>query len=91
MNGNRNSSKPGNNPVAARPGVLQRLALPAVACLTLGLAPFLPLPHFAEKIQWLATGHPLRPIDWFDLVLHGAPWVWLGVTVVQVIRGTGKG
>ncbi len=51
-------------------------------CLTLGLAPFHP-PHLWEKIQMLAHGKPLRPIDWFDLVLHGTPWILL---VLKLLR-----
>jgi hypothetical protein len=31
-------------------------------------------------------GHPFRAIDAFDLVLHGAPWVWLAVAVVGWLR-----
>lgn len=61
---------------ASRPSLL----LPVVACLTLGLAPFVPLPHVAEKTVWLTDGRHLRPIDWFDLVMHGAPWAWLAAT-----------
>ncbi len=47
-----------------------------IACLTLGLAPFNP-PHIWEKLQMLAHGRLVRPIDWFDLVLHGTPWILL--------------
>ncbi len=47
-----------------------------LACLTLGLAPFAP-PHLWEKLQMLAKGQLVRPIDQFDLVLHGTPWVLL--------------
>jgi hypothetical protein len=47
-----------------------------LACLTLGLAPFAP-PHIWEKLQLLVKGELVRPIDWFDLVLHGTPWVLL--------------
>lgn len=52
-----------------------------LACLTLGLAPFFP-PHIWEKIQMLAKGQLVRPIDWFDLILHGAPWALLIVKLV---------
>mgnify|MGYP006995669725 CR=1 FL=1 len=45
-----------------------------LACLTLGLAPFSP-PHIVEKLQMLAQGTLSRPIDWFDMLLHGAPWI----------------
>lgn len=47
-----------------------------VACLTLGLAPFAP-PHILEKLQMLAKGKLVKPIDWFDLVFHGLPWLLL--------------
>lgn len=47
-----------------------------LACLTLGLAPFSP-PHIWEKLQMLVKGQLVRPIDWFDFVLHGTPWVLL--------------
>ena len=47
-----------------------------LACLTLGLAPFTP-PHILEKLQMLARGELVRPIDWFDLFFHAAPWILL--------------
>jgi len=47
-----------------------------IVCLTLGLAPYKP-PHIVEKITMLIQGKLVRPIDWFDLVLHGTPWVLL--------------
>jgi len=50
--------------------------LVVIACLTLGLAPFTP-PHILEKLQMLAKGKLVRPIDWFDLFMHGIPWVVL--------------
>ena len=47
-----------------------------VGCLTLGLAPFAP-PHIWEKLVMLKNGELSRPIDWFDLIYHGIPWVLL--------------
>jgi len=47
-----------------------------VACLTLGLAPFAP-PHIVEKLQMLWRRELVRPVDWFDLLMHGAPWMVL--------------
>ncbi len=47
-----------------------------VLCLTLGLAPFGP-PHVIEKLHMLIGGNLNRAIDWFDLLLHGFPWVLL--------------
>jgi hypothetical protein len=45
-------------------------------CLTLGLAPYWP-PHLFEKLFMLVKGRLVRPIDWFDLLLHSAPWLLL--------------
>jgi hypothetical protein len=42
----------------------------------LGLAPFTP-PHIVEKLGMLFQGKLVKPIDWFDLFLHGAPWLFL--------------
>jgi hypothetical protein len=50
--------------------------LVVLACATLGLAPFNP-PHVVEKLGMLGRGELVRPIDWFDLAMHGAPWVVL--------------
>lgn len=52
-----------------------------IACLTLGLAPFAP-PHVWEKLQMLLKGQLVRPLDWFDFVLHGTPWVLLMLKAV---------
>lgn len=47
-----------------------------VICLTLGLAPYKP-PHILEKLQMLTRGTLVKPIDWFDLMFHGVPWILL--------------
>jgi hypothetical protein len=52
-----------------------------IASLTLGLAPFAP-PHLWEKLVMLSRGKLRRPLDWFDLFLHGAPWVILILKIV---------
>ena len=54
-----------------------------IASLTLGLAPFVPEPHLWEKLRMLATGQLSRPIDIFDLVMHGTPWVLLGLKLAR--------
>ncbi|KJR42050.1 RND transporter [Candidatus Magnetoovum chiemensis] len=51
-----------------------------ILCLTLGLAPFAP-PHIVEKMQMLFTGTLVKPIDWFDLLMHATPWALLAVKV----------
>jgi hypothetical protein len=53
------------------------LGLLLIIALTLGLAPFVPEPHIWEKLKMLAAGTLVRPIDIFDLLLHGAPWLLL--------------
>lgn len=48
------------------------------ACLTVGLAPYVPEPHIWGKLRWLAGGGVgMQPMDWFDLVMHGLPWLLL--------------
>lgn len=67
-------------------------ALLIIACLTIGLAPFVPEPHLWEKLKMLATGTLVRPVDWFDLAMHGTPWVLLALKAVrQYGAGTGSG
>jgi len=47
-------------------------------CLTLGLAPYSPEPHLLGKIRWIAGGAiGMKATDWFDVVLHGFPFVLL--------------
>ena len=53
-----------------------------VACLSLGLAPFKPQPHIWEKLNMLISGNLSTPADISDLLMHGAPWVILGLKVV---------
>lgn len=55
--------------------------MPLIASLTLGLAPFLPEPHLVGKIRWVLGGaEGMGSTDWFDLAMHGAPWLWLAYT-----------
>ena len=49
------------------------LALLLPLAVFLALAPFVPEPHLWEKLKMLADGNLRRPIDIFDLFLHGAP------------------
>ena len=49
-----------------------------IGCLTLGMAPFFREPHIWGKIKWVAggaTGMTFK--DWFDILLHGVPFVLL--------------
>lgn len=54
-----------------------------MAALLLGLAPFVPEPHIWEKLKMLADGTLSKPIDIFDLLMHGAPWVLL---IIKLFR-----
>lgn len=55
-------------------------------CATLGLAPFAP-PHVVEKVRMLVRGELVRPLDWLDLLLHGAPWGLLVLKIVSTLGG----
>jgi len=54
-----------------------------VTVLTIGLAPYVPQPHVVEKLNMLVAGSLAKPIDMFDLVMHGTPWVLL---ILKTIR-----
>jgi hypothetical protein len=64
-----------------------RISLPLliVLCLSLGLAPFSPEPHLLEKLRMLATGDLTKLIDIFDLLLHGTPWLLLGIKLILAL------
>jgi len=55
-----------------------------VACLTLGLAPFMPEPHLWEKLKMLTSAELTKPVDIFDLLLHGTPWILLIIKLVML-------
>lgn len=68
------------------------LGMLVIIAATLGLAPFVPEPHIWEKLKMLVAGTLVRPIDWFDLLLHGTPWVILAIKLGQWVKTgqTGK-
>jgi hypothetical protein len=66
------------------------LALLLILALTLGLAPFSPEPHVWQKLKLLAAGELVRPIDVFDLLLHGTPWLLLALKLARQF-GTSAG
>ncbi len=61
------------------------LSYAVIAAATLGLAPFVPEPHIWEKIKMLKAGTLKRPLDWFDLLLHAAPFVVLAAKLGQMV------
>jgi hypothetical protein len=51
----------------------------------LALAPFSPEPHLWEKLKMLFAGTLVRPVDIFDLCLHGTP---LLILVLKLLTGS---
>ncbi len=65
----------------------QRALFALMGALTLGLAPFHPEPHVLGKLRWVLGGASgMGPVDWFDLAMHGTPWVWLVYELVAWAR-----
>jgi hypothetical protein len=63
-----------------------KLLLPVLAVLTLGLAPYFPEPHLFGKVRWiLGGGEGMQTGDYFDLLMHGAPWVFLGYRLIETL------
>ena len=61
-----------------------------IIAVVLGLAPFAPEPHLLEKLRMLVQGNLSRPIDIFDLFLHGTPVVLLILKLWREKRGTDR-
>lgn len=59
-----------------------------LGCLTLGLAPFFPEPHLLGKLKWISGGAVgMEAMDWFDVVLHGFPFVLLiRLVVLKILK-----
>ena len=55
----------------------------AIVAVLLGLAPMAPEPHLVEKLRMLADGTLVKPIDIFDLLMHGTP---LALLIAKIIR-----
>ncbi|MEP3436095.1 MAG: hypothetical protein ABJN75_04840 [Hoeflea sp.] len=66
--------------------LLDQMSWPIVilACLTLGLAPFVPEPHIWEKLKMLTAGTLIKPIDIFDLLMHAAPFILAGLKLAAM-------
>ena len=64
--------------------VKELISLGVMGSLTLGLAPFYPEPHILGKVRWVLGGAVgMAPIDWWDFIMHGAPW---GLLIYGLIR-----
>ena len=51
--------------------------------VVMALAPFVPEPHLWEKLKMLAAGTLVKPIDIFDLFLHGTPLLLLALKLLS--------
>lgn len=71
---------------------LESIPIPVlvVLCLTLGLAPFVPEPHIWQKLKMLAQGDLKKPIDIFDLLMHGAPFILLALRLLGGMKSGGS-
>ena len=58
----------------------------APLAIFLALVPFMPEPHLWEKLKMLFTGTLMRPIDIFDLFLHGTLLVILLLKLLSDAR-----
>ncbi|MGR3635712.1 MAG: RND transporter [Shimia sp.] len=67
---------------------LDRISWPTllIIAVILGLAPFSPEPHLWEKLKMLANGTLVKPMDWFDMVMHGAPLVVVTAKTVRHVQ-----
>ena len=61
-----------------------------VGSIFLGLAPFVPEPHLVEKLRMLFTGQLSKPIDIFDLFLHGSLPALLVIKAVGDVLGRAR-
>jgi hypothetical protein len=61
-----------------------------ISALLLGLAPFTPEPHLVEKLRMLSQGTLVRPIDIFDLLLHGSLPLLLAVRLARLARARSR-
>jgi len=61
-----------------------------IITLLLGLAPFAPEPHLWQKIKMLFDGSLSKPIDIFDLIMHGTPAVLLILKLLFMANNKNK-
>lgn len=72
-----------NNTMLQNPAV-KRYGVVILACLTIGLAPYVPEPHIWGKLRWILGGaEGMKSVDWWDTVQHGLPWLILLWFVIE--------
>ena len=56
-------------------------------CVVPGLLPFSAEPHIVGKVRWVMGGAVgMQLMDYFDLVLHGSPFVYLAFVLIKMLR-----
>ena len=58
-----------------------------IIAVAMGLAPFHPEPHLLQKLKMLADGSLVKPIDIFDLAIHGLPALLLILKLLRMALG----
>jgi len=53
----------------------------------MAIAPITPEPHLVEKLRLLVQGTLVRPLDIFDLALHGTPLALVAIKLLRQWRG----
>jgi len=54
-----------------------------------GICSIFPYTHVWEKLKMFSSGTLVRPIDWFDLIMHAAPWILLLIKIVLTMKENG--
>ena len=56
-------------------------------CVVPGLLPFSAEPHIVGKVRWvMGGGVGMEPMDYFDLFLHGSPFVYLAYVLIKMLK-----
>jgi len=55
-----------------------------IIAVLFALMPIQPEPHLIEKLRMLSEGALTRPIDIFDLLMHGLPIVLLAIRLIRM-------
>ena len=56
-------------------------------CVVPGLLPFSAEPHIVGKVRWvMGGGVGMQPMDYFDLFLHGSPFVYLAYVLIKMLK-----
>lgn len=61
------------------------LLILVVCAVVLGFAPFASEPHLVQKLGMLSNGALIKPIDIFDLFMHGTPAALLILRVSRML------